>query len=180
MGYLISKLWTNIFSKKAVRVLLLGLDGSGKTTILYNLKMGEVVKTIPTIEYNVETLEYKRLKFIVFDVCGQKKFRILWKHYYQNVNAIIFVIDSTDEERIEEAAEEIHRLLFQDELRDCVLLVIANKQDLNSAMSPNEIAKKLRLEGVRRSWIVQGTSATTGQGLKEGLDWLALEMQKKV
>lgn len=180
MGFFISKLWNNILSKnKDVRVLLLGLDGAGKTTILYNIKMGEVVKTIPTIGFNVESLEYKRLKFNVWDVGGQHKIRLLWRHYYQNADALIFVVDSTDDERIEEAAEEIQKMLLDDELKNCSLLVMANKQDLSGAITPSEVAKKLRLEGIKRNWIVQGTSATTGQGLKEGLDWLAVEMQKK-
>lgn len=180
MGFFISKLWSNILNKNNdVRVLLLGLDGAGKTTILYNLKMGEVVRTIPTIGFNVESVEYKRLKFNVWDVGGQHKIRILWRHYYQNADALIFVVDSTDDERIEEAAEEIQKMLLEEELKNCSILVMANKQDLSGAMAPSEIAKKLRLEGVKRNWIVQGTSATTGQGLKEGLDWVAVQMQKK-
>ena len=180
MGFFISKLWTNLLNKsKDVRVLLLGLDAAGKTTILYNLKMGEVVKTIPTIGFNVESLEYKRLKFNVWDVGGQHKIRVLWRHYYQNADALIFVVDSTDYERIDEAAEEIQNMLLDEELKNCVLLVMANKQDLSGAMTPSEVAKKLRLDGMKRRWIVQGTSGTTGQGLQEGLDWLAVEMQKK-
>ncbi len=180
MGSFITKLWTNLLNNnKDVRVLLLGLDAAGKTTILYNLKMGEVVKTIPTIGFNVETLEYKRLKFNVWDVGGQHKIRVLWRHYYQNADALIFVVDSTDGDRMEEAAEEIQQLLCAEELQKCSLLVMANKQDLRGALAPSEVAKRLQLEGIKRNWIVQGTSATTGQGLKEGLDWLALQMQKR-
>ena len=179
MGFILSKIWTKVLGNKDVRILLVGLDAAGKTTILYNLKMGEVVKTIPTIGFNVETLEYKRLKFNVWDIGGQNKIRQLWKHYYQNSNGIIFVVDSTDLERMEDAAEEIQKLLNEEELKDCVLLVMANKQDLNNALSPNEITKKLGLQSIKRPWMVQGTSATTGQGLKEGLDWLATELIKK-
>lgn len=179
MGFILSKIWTKVLGNKDVRILLVGLDAAGKTTILYNLKMGEVVKTIPTIGFNVETLVYKRLKFNVWDIGGQNKIRQLWKHYYQNSDGIIFVVDSTDVERMEDAAEEIQKLLSEEELKDCVLLVMANKQDLNNALSPSEITKKLGLQSIKRPWMVQGTSATTGQGLNEGLDWIATELLKK-
>jgi len=180
MGFLFSKVWKNILNlKKDVRVVLLGLDGAGKTTLIYNLKMGEIVKTIPTIGFNVENLEYKNLKFTVWDVGGQYKIRKLWKHYYQNSDAIIFVVDSNDIERIEEVREELDKMLIEEDLKNCSLLVFANKQDLNNSASPNEITKKLGMENLKRKWIVQGASATTGQGLKEGLDWLAEEIYNR-
>ena len=104
MGFLISKLWTMILGKNDVRILMVGLDAAGKTTILYQLRMGQTIKTIPTIGFNVETLEYKGVNFTVWDVGGQDKIRILWKHYYQNTDCLIFVVDSNDRERIGEAA----------------------------------------------------------------------------
>ena len=72
-----------LFGKQEAGVLMIGLDAAGKTTILYKLKLGEIVTTIPTIGFNVETLEYKNLKFTVFDVGGQDKIRPLWRHYYE-------------------------------------------------------------------------------------------------
>ena len=142
--------------------------------------MGDLIKTIPTIGFNVETLEYKGLNFTIWDVGGQDKIRVLWKHYYQNTQGLIFVVDSNDKDRIEEAAEELKKMLNEDELKDCTVLVMANKQDLNTALSPNEITQKLELQGLKgRKWLVQGTSAVTGQGLKEGLDWMANELLKK-
>merc|ERR1711879_943007 len=101
----------------------------GKTTILYKLKLGEVVTTIPTIGFNVETVEYKNISFTVWDVGGQDKIRPLWRHYYQNTQGIIFVVDSNDRDRIDEsnssehsAKEELRRMLAEDELRDAILL----------------------------------------------------------
>lgn len=180
MGNFFSNIWSNIVGKKDVRILMVGLDAAGKTTILYQLKMSETVKTIPTIGFNVETLDYKGLNFTVWDVGGQDKIRILWKHYYQNSDGIIFVIDSNDKERVSEASEELMKMLAEDELKDCVLLVMANKQDLPEALSPENITEKLGLSTTKnRKWLVQGTSATTGQGLKEGLDWLAQCLLKK-
>jgi len=181
MGSFFSSLWDKLTGgKREVRLLMLGLDAAGKTTILYQLKMGDLIKTIPTIGFNVETLEYKGLNFTIWDVGGQDKIRVLWKHYYQNTQGLIFVVDSNDKDRIEEAAEELKKMLNEDELKDCTVLVMANKQDLNTALSPNEITQKLELQGLKgRKWLVQGTSAVTGQGLKEGLDWMANELLKK-
>jgi small GTP-binding protein len=180
MGFFLSKVWTKLIGKKDVRMLMVGLDAAGKTTILYQLKMNETVKTIPTIGFNVETLDYKGLNFTVWDVGGQDKIRVLWKHYYQNTDGLIFVVDSNDKDRIDDAAEELKKMLNEEELKDVILLVMANKQDLKDAFSPNEVTEKLGLNQIKgRKWLVQGTSATTGQGLKEGLDWMAGELLKK-
>ena len=180
MGSFFSKIWTDIVGKKDVRILMVGLDAAGKTTILYQLKMSETVKTIPTIGFNVETLDYKGLNFTVWDVGGQDKIRILWKHYYQNSDGIIFVVDSNDKDRVSEASEELMKMLSEEELKECCLLIMANKQDLPDALSPNDITDKLGVKNLKgREWLVQGTSATTGQGLKEGLDWMAGVLLKK-
>ena len=136
MGFFFSKIWKALLSKRDVRILMVGLDAAGKTTILYQLKMGETVKTIPTIGFNVETLDYKGLNFTVWDVGGQDKIRVLWKHYYQNTDGLIFVVDSNDRDRIEDAAEELKKMLAEEELKDCAVLVMANKQDLNGALPP--------------------------------------------
>merc|ERR1712212_416588 len=165
--------------KKQMRILMVGLDAAGKTTILYKLKLGEIVTTIPTIGFNVETVEYKNISFTVWDVGGQDKIRPLWRHYFQNTQGLIFVVDSNDRERVQEAKEELARMLNEDELRDAVLLVFANKQDLPNAMSPTEITEKLGLSALRqRTWYIQATCATNGEGLYEGLDWLSNELSK--
>ena len=180
MGNWFSNTWKKLLGKKDVRILMVGLDAAGKTTILYQLKMGETVKTIPTIGFNVETLEYKNLNFTVWDVGGQDKIRVLWKHYYQNTDGLIFVVDSNDKDRVEDASEELKKMLAEEELKDAAVLVMANKQDLNGAMSPNDVTEKLGLQSLKgRQWLVQGTSATTGQGLKEGLDWMAKTLSSK-
>ena len=82
MGSIFSKVWTRLVGKKEMRILMVGLDGAGKTTILYKMKLGEVVTTIPTIGFNVETVEYKNISFTVWDVGGQKRLRLLWHHYF--------------------------------------------------------------------------------------------------
>ncbi|RWS12779.1 ADP-ribosylation factor 2-like protein [Dinothrombium tinctorium] len=180
MGLTISSLIQRLFGNKQVRILMVGLDAAGKTTILYKLKLGEIVTTIPTIGFNVETVEYKNISFTVWDVGGQDKIRPLWRHYFQNTQGLIFVVDSADRERINEAAEELSKMLNEDELRDAVLLVFANKQDLPNAMTASELTDKLNLNSFRgKRWYIQSTCATQGQGLYEGLDWLSNELSKR-
>jgi len=177
MGSVFAKLFN---MTKEMRILMVGLDAAGKTTILYKLKLGEIVTTIPTIGFNVETVEYKNINFTVWDVGGQDKIRPLWRHYFQNTQGLIFVIDSNDRERVGEAAEELSKMLNEDELRDAVLLVFANKQDLPNAMSVAELTDKLGLNNLRsRKWYIQSTCATSGDGLYEGLDWLSGALTKK-
>ncbi|KAG6417800.1 hypothetical protein SASPL_119993 [Salvia splendens] len=179
--FLSCQLYSRLFAKKEMRILMVGLDAAGKTTILYKLKLGEIVTTIPTIGFNVETVEYKNISFTVWDVGGQDKIRPLWRHYFQNTQGLIFVVDSNDRDRVVEARDELHRMLNEDELRDAVLLVFANKQDLPNAMNAAEITDKLGLHSLRqRHWYIQSTCATSGEGLYEGLDWLSNNIANKV
>jgi ADP-ribosylation factor 1/2 len=179
MGAAFSDMIKKMFSKMEARLLMVGLDAAGKTTILYKLKLGEIVTTIPTIGFNVETVEYKNLKFTMWDVGGQDKLRPLWRHYFQNTNGVIFVVDSNDRDRVGQARDELQKMLSEDELRNAVLLVFANKQDLPNAMSTSEVQEKLGLSSLRqRNWFIQGCCATTAQGLYEGLDWLAANIKK--
>jgi len=180
MGLAFTKIWQRLVGKTEMRILMVGLDAAGKTTILYKLKLGEVVTTIPTIGFNVETVEYKNLSFTVWDVGGQDKIRPLWRHYYQGTNGLIYVVDSNDRDRIEDAREELTKMLNEDEMRDAVLLVFANKQDLPNAMTAAEVTEKLGLHNMRnRQWFIQSACATTGDGLYEGLDWLSRVLSSK-
>ncbi|KRZ09724.1 ADP-ribosylation factor 6 [Trichinella zimbabwensis] len=169
MGKLLSK----IFGHKEMRALMLGLDAAGKTTILYKLKLGQSVTTIPTVGFNVETVTYKNVKFNVWDVGGQDKIRPLWRHYYTGTQALIFVVDCADRDRIDEARQELHRIINDREMREAVILVFANKQDIVEAMKPHEVQEKLGLTRLRdRNWYVQPCCAASGDGLHEGLMWL--------
>ncbi|XP_071492105.1 uncharacterized protein [Diadema antillarum] len=177
MGLTVSALFNSLFGKKQVRILMVGLDAAGKTTILYKLKLGEVVTTIPTIGFNVETVEYKNISFTVWDVGGQDKIRPLWRHYFQNTQGLIFVVDSNDRERMDEAKEELARIMGEEALKEAVLLIFANKQDLPNALSVAEVADKLGMHSYRNNkQYVQSACATQGSGLYEGLDWLSKEL----
>ena len=180
MGIMSTKLFQRLSGKKKIRILVVGLDAAGKTTILYKLKLGEVVTTIPTIGFNVETIEYKNISFASWDIGGEDKIRLFWKPYYQNTQGIIFVIDSSDKERIKNAKEELHRMLAEDDLKEAVLLVLANKQDLQDAITSAEVAEKLELPSLKGvQWFVQNLCATSGDGLYDGLDWLTKNVAQK-
>ncbi|KAF8517197.1 ADP-ribosylation factor [Hysterangium stoloniferum] len=173
MGNWFSNAFRGLIGSKDMRILMLGLDNAGKTTVLYKLKLGEVVTTIPTIGFNLETVEYKNIKFNVWDIGGQDKIRQLWKYYFNGTEGLIFVIDSNDRDRIVEARNELHSLLQADELRNTLLLIFANKQDLPEAMSASELTDKLGLQGLRNhTWYIQSVCAKSGEGLYEGLEWL--------
>eukprot|EP01079_Euglenida_sp_SAG-EU17-18_P007314 gene7313-1306_t len=199
---------------------MVGLDAAGKTTVLYKLKLGEVVTTIPTIGsrparhsqpinvaalsdvvsqastrafdtaacihhwcegpsvpppgFNVEQVEYKGIYFTCWDVGGKDKLRPLWRHFFQDTDALIFVIDSNDRDRFTQSRDELQRFVHEDQLANAPLLVLANKQDLPNAAPPAEIADALGLLALRhRQWNIIGTCGPTGEGLYEGLGWLA-------
>lgn len=187
MGISLSLFLQRLFGQEEKRILMVGLDAAGKTTLLYKLKLGNVISTTPTIGFNVETVSYKNIEFTVWDVGGQGKIRPLWKHYYQNTHAVIFVIDSNDPDRIDDtlghddnARDELHRMLQDDLLRNAVVLIYANKQDLPNAMSIQHIKERLQLHQLHHhDWYIQTCCAVSGEGIYEGLDWLTNTLSKK-
>lgn len=174
-----------LFKRNSVRILMLGLDNSGKTTILYALKLDELITTIPTIGFNVERVKYNNITFTVWDIGGQDKIRHLWKHYYINTDAIIFVIDSSDlveKDRINNVKEELHNVMndinqMYENNRYIQLLIYANKQDLPNSVSTNQLIKYLSLKELKNKWYVQPTCAINKTGLYEGLEWLSNELK---
>lgn len=179
MGSYVSQMlsnYYNLFAKKEHKALIVGLDAAGKTTMLYRMKLNEAVTTIPTIGFNVETLQVGKFHITTWDVGGRDKIRALYKHYYANLDMLIFVVDSNDRERISEATDELHKALSDDQLRDVRVLVLANKQDLPNAMCASEVTEKLKLHTLRQNWYIQGCCATTGEGLWEGFDYLLNKM----
>lgn len=178
MGLFFSKMMS-FFGEKEARILVLGLDNAGKTTILYRLQVGEVVSTIPTIGFNVETVNYKNIKFQVWDLGGQTSIRPYWRCYFPNTQAVIYVVDSSDTDRIATSKQEFHAILEEEELKEAAVLVFANKQDLPGALSDAQVTEGLGLTNIKnRQWAIFKTSAIKGEGLFEGLDWLANTLSK--
>ncbi|KAG6583183.1 ADP-ribosylation factor [Phytophthora cinnamomi] len=162
------------FGNRESRIMIIGLDAAGKTTLLYKIKLGELVTTIPTIGFNVETFEYKNIKFTAWDIGGQEKIRSLWKHYLCNNDAVIFVVDAADLERVDEAKQALHLIFEAEELANTKLLVYANKQDQPNVLSAEELRERLELsEATKNPTHVQPCVATSGDGIYEGLDWLS-------
>ncbi|CAF3555159.1 unnamed protein product [Rotaria sp. Silwood1] len=175
MGDFISRIYDALAAfgtDKPVRILMLGLDAAGKTTILYKVKLNENIQTIPTIGFNVETVSPCRgVSFTVWDVGGQEKIRGLWHHYYQGTEGLIFVVDSNDPERIQEAREHLQGILKVPDMSNVPIVIIANKQDLPNAMKPAEIIHKLGMNELhgKHKWYVQSACAITGDGLTDAM-----------
>ena len=181
MGELLSKAIGNLAapfsSSKRTKILLLGLDGADKITVVYKLKLDKYVSTVMTISLTVKNIDYKNLRMSIWDVGGSDRIKSFWVPYYSHTDALIFIIDSCDEERLEFAKERLYAVLSNEELRDVPVLVYANKQD-TGRITPEEMMTRLELEKMKRSWKIQGTCALSGEGLNEGLEWLSQELKK--
>ncbi|KAL3873470.1 hypothetical protein ACJMK2_036583 [Sinanodonta woodiana] len=157
------------------RILMLGLDQSGKSSILYKLKLDENLMLIPTIGFNRENIKTENgVSLTVWDVGGQEEIRNLWTHYLQNTDGLIYVVDSAHRQSIHVSARELHNICDKEEMRGVPLLVMANKQDLPDQMNEAELVSALNLGKMNdRKWKVKGTSVITGDGLSEAIEMLA-------
>ncbi|TNM97519.1 ADP-ribosylation factor-like protein 4D [Takifugu rubripes] len=166
---------------QSLHIVVIGLDSAGKTSLLYRLKLQEFVKTIPTKGFNMERIKMSMgnsktnaTAFQVWDVGGQEKLRPLWKSYTRRTDGLVFVVDAAEPERMEEAKVELHRITRLAENQGVPVLVLANKQDLDGALSAAEVEKVLNLHELSSSTMhhAQGCSALDGQGLQAGLEKL--------
>lgn len=162
-----------------VQILMLGIGAAGKTTILYKLKQDQVVNTIPTVGFNVEELHYNDLALCVWDLGGQDKIRPLWKHYYDGTQGIIYVIDSSDRSLFDNAKKEFYSMLQAPELKNCPVLIFANKQDIEGAITSEQLASILEVNTLKNEFHIQESCALTGAGLNEGLDWIVKAISNK-
>lgn len=147
-------------------------------TLYYLVNKSESTK--PTIGYNVENVSIPPLELMVWDVSGQERLRTFWRHYYHGTSGIIFVVDSCDVDRFKLARKELHSLLLEEELSHAIVLILANKADMQGSVTTEELIQALQLDVLtqnNRLWHIEKTVATTGSGIREGLTWLAKYMK---
>jgi small GTP-binding protein len=178
MGNWFSNVWERLFGeKRELKLVIVGLDAAGKTTIINQMRFNEFGQTAPTIGVNTEDIQIKNVNIKVFDLAGQEKMRNVWKYYYSSIEGIIFVLDATRTDRVQDARDELLSLLANEEAKHIPVLVFANKQDLPSALKSNEIIDLLGIgDYVNKKPMsivrVQEASAKLDQGLLEGFEWI--------
>ena len=163
---------------KDARILVLGLDNAGKTTILKKLSNEEIKHIQPTQGFNVKSLVQEGFKLNVWDIGGHMTIRKYWDNYFEATDALVYVVDSADEKRLDECREVLQGLLTEPKLASVPFLIFANKQDIVMALSSEEVVAKLKLDTVTgRAWGIYACSAVTGEGLQEGLEWLLTNLK---
>lgn len=167
--------------EREMRLLMLGLDNAGKTTILKKFN-GEDVSTVsPTLGFNIKTLEHRGFKLNMWDVGGQKSLRSYWRNYFERTDGLMWVVDSADRLRLEDCKQELSVLLKEERLAGATLLVFANKQDLPGALSKEAIREALDLEQIKsHHWCIVSCSAVTGENLLTGVDWLLDDISSRI
>lgn len=180
MKSFISKIWNKYFGKKEVKCLISGIKSSGKTTILNTLKFEDRVIQYSAFSFKIKTIQHDNITMNIWEVEEGFKIRSLWGPYFYDTDSLIFVVDSNDMSRIEESCAELKRLLYEEELKNAIILVFANKQDLVNSKDLVHIQNCLNLDEIKdRKWKIQGSCATTGEGLYEGFDWIFEQIQQK-
>ncbi|EFN54547.1 hypothetical protein CHLNCDRAFT_24653 [Chlorella variabilis] len=164
-----------------IRLLLVGLDNAGKTTIVKRIS-GEDASTVsPTLGFNIKTLEFGGYQLNVWDVGGQKTLRPYWRNYFEQTDGLVWVVDSTDRRRLADCAEELGKLLLEERLAGATLLIMANKQDVPGALSAEAIREALQLDSlVGRQWSIVACSAVNGSGLLEGFQWMVQDVASRI
>ncbi len=183
MGFFDSFLRMLGVKKKEANVVVVGLDNSGKSTILNRVKPEEAQQhdIVPTIGFNVEKFTIRSLTVTAFDMSGQGRYRDLWKAYYKDCHGIIFVIDSSDKLRMVVAKDELNELLSCPEIRNkrIPVLFFANKMDCQGALSSVKVSTSLELEKIHdKPWFICATNALTGEGIQEGTEWLEDQLKE--
>lgn len=167
--------------EKEMRLLMVGLDNAGKTTIVKKLN-GEDISTIsPTLGFNIRTMHFRGYKLNIWDIGGQKTLRPYWRNYYEKTDGLIWVIDSADLARLQDCRDELHRLLLEERLFGATLLILANKQDIPSALSVKQLEEALQLHIIaKRHWRIVACSAVTGAGLLDGFDYIVKDISSRI
>ncbi|KAJ3425636.1 hypothetical protein M0813_27601 [Anaeramoeba flamelloides] len=179
--------WIGIY-KKSAKIVFLGLDNAGKTTLMHMLKDNIMQIHEPTLHPTMEEIEIENIKFNAFDLGGHKEARRLWRDYYTTVDAVVFIVDVADQERLEESKKELNSLLSCEELRSVPFLVLGNKIDKKEAVSEEELRTIMDLSFTTgkneksknselRSIEVFMCSIKNRMGYKEGFQWIGKQLK---
>ncbi|KAJ3451409.1 adp-ribosylation factor-like protein [Anaeramoeba flamelloides] len=164
-----------------MRLLMLGLDNAGKTTIVKRFKGDDINKISPTLGFNIDTVQYDEYQLVFWDVGGQQTLRSYWRNYYEETDGLVWVVDSSDTRRLKDCKKELDKLLFEEKLAGASLLILANKQDLESSLSLEEISEILELDKIKkRHWKIVACSAVTGDGLLDGIEWVVSDIANRI
>ncbi|UKK01506.2 ADP-ribosylation factor [Theileria orientalis] len=168
--------------EKEIRILILGLDNAGKTTILKNLNKEDITKIEPTVGFNIKSIQYQDYMLNFWDIGGQRSIRAFWRNYFENTDALIWVVDSVDVSRINMSRDEILKVLKEDRMCKTTLLIFANKQDIKGALSPKRIFELLKLDELvkDRSFMIFGSSGFNGEGIVQGIKWLVQDVSNRI
>ncbi|SOV19253.1 ADP-ribosylation factor, putative [Plasmodium gaboni] len=169
-------------NKKNLRILILGLDNAGKTTIIKRLLGEDIYSVSPTFGFNIETIEFDNNILNIWDIGGQKSIRHFWKNYYEDVDGIIFVVDSTDLFRLQLCSFELKQILKEERLYGSTLLILSNKVDIDKSLTINQIAEILKLNDMSmdRHWCISECSAFSGKGLLKSFMWLIDDITERI
>lgn len=182
--------------EKEMRLLMVGLDNAGKTTIVKKLNNEDISNTSPTLGFNIKSMTYDKYRLNIWDVGGQKTLRAYWRNYYEKTDGLVWVVDSVDVVRLEDCRKELQELLMEERVAGATLLVLANKQDIEGgcchvketvrllavgALTVEEVTEFLGLEALKkRHWKAVACSAVAGSGLVEGFDWIVSDVGKRI
>mmetsp|Transcript_62639 Transcript_62639/g.149408 ORF Transcript_62639/g.149408 Transcript_62639/m.149408 type:complete len:191 (+) Transcript_62639:92-664(+) len=170
------RLFGGFASKKQVRIVVVGLDNSGKTTVLNALRPKKAsLETVPTVGFSTEEFQKHGVNFCAFDMSGQSRYRNLWEHYYGDVEGIVVVVDATDKLRFAVVKDELEIMLRDPKVAEkkVPILFLANKMDLSTVAPPVEIVQALELEKITdRPWHLAPSNALKGEGLEDAMKWL--------
>nr|KAF6329570.1 ADP ribosylation factor related protein 1 [Myotis myotis] len=183
MYTLLSGLYKYVFQKDEYCILILGLDNAGKTTFLEqsktrfskNYKGMSLSKITTTVGLNIGTVDVGKARLMFWDLGGQEELQSLWDKYYAECHGVIYVIDSTDEDRLSESKQAFEKMVMSEALDGVPILVLANKQDVETCLSIPDIKTAFSdctSKIGRRDCLTQACSALTGKGVREGIEWM--------
>lgn len=167
--------------EREMRLLILGLDNAGKTTIVKKFNGEDINSISPTLGFQIKTLYFENYKLSIWDVGGQVSIRTYWRNFFEQTDGLIWVIDSSDKSRLEICKNELHELLKQEKLIGSTLLIFYNKSDIEGSMSLEDITEFLELKRIKsRHWAILPSSGFSGKGLLQGMKWLVDEISSRI